>query len=339
MTRWFAVWAGVACTSNEPADVVYGPLDDVLRFDHVQALGTHNSYHGQQPLGRPEWDYVHQPLWRQAHELGVRQFELDLYWNDETATFDVLHVPVVDDASVCPTLRGCLWDLKVWSDSAPGHHPILAFFEVKDVVDDADVARERLDAIEELVVSVWPRERLITPDDVRGEWPSVSEALDADGWPTLGALRGRAVFVLHEGGLYRDVYTEGGADVPGGLLFQNARDDESAPYAAFVNVDDPDAAHIAALIDRGILVRTRADSDTVEARASDTTRRDRALATGATFVSTDFPSPHPDTGYVVQIPGGTPSRCNPRTAPPECTSEAVEDLSGSTAAARQRRRR
>ena len=25
------------------------------------------------------------------------------------------------------------------------------------------------------------------------------------------------------------------------------------------------------------------------------------------------------------LPGGTPSRCNPSTAPPECTGEAIED--------------
>jgi hypothetical protein len=29
--------------------------------------------------------------------------------------------------------------------------------------------------------------------------------------------------------------------------------------------------------------------------------------------------------YVVEIPGGTPARCNPITAPAECASEDIED--------------
>ena len=33
-------------------------------------------------------------------------------------------------------------------------------------------------------------------------------------------------------------------------------------------------------------------------------------------------------GYSFAIPGGTPTRCNPVTAPPECTSEAIESLGG-----------
>lgn len=49
------------------------------------------------------------------------------------------------------------------------------------------------------------------------------------------------------------------------------------------------------------------------------------LASGAHFISTDVPEPVDWTSYVVDMPGGTPSRCNPRSAPSECTSEALED--------------
>ena len=44
--------------------------------------------------------------------------------------------------------------------------------------------------------------------------------------------------------------------------------------------------------------------------------RDAALTGGAQFVSTDYEVPDPRFGpYVVKIPGGTPARCNPVTAP------------------------
>ena len=53
-----------------------------------------------------------------------------------------------------------------------------------------------------------------------------------------------------------------------------------------------------------------------------------ALASGAQWVSTDYPVPDPDfgTGYFVQIPDGSPARCNPVNAPPGCRSAALETL-------------
>ena len=48
---------------------------------------------------------------------------------------------------------------------------------------------------------------------------------------------------------------------------------------------------IRALVEEGFLVRTRADAGTAEARRNDTRRRDRAIATGAQLISTDYPEP------------------------------------------------
>ena len=75
-------------------------------------------------------------------------------------------------------------------------------------------------------------------------------------------------------------------------------------------------------------MRTRADADTMEARSGDTARRDAALASGAQFVSTDYPVPNPGfgTGYAVAIPGGMPGRCNPVNAPAGCRTVAIERL-------------
>ena len=93
-------------------------------------------------------------------------------------------------------------------------------------------------------------------------------------------------------------------------------------------LNDPiaDAAKIKAALAANMLVRTRADADTVQARSNNTTMRDAALAGGAQFVSTDYEVPNPRfSPYVVKIPGGTPARCNPVTAPPTCTSTDVEN--------------
>src|SRR5437899_8110937 len=99
-------------------------------------------------------------------------------------------------------------------------------------------------------------------------------------------------------------------------------------WAAFVKQNDPFAPSISDLVAAGYLARTRADGDTVEARSGDTGPRDAAIASGAQMVSTDYPVPDPDfgTGYVVQIPGGMPARCNPVNGPTGCRAEALERL-------------
>jgi hypothetical protein len=106
----------------------------------------------------------------------------------------------------------------------------------------------------------------------------------------------------------------------------------SAPEAAFAKLNDPidDFDRIQELVRQGFIVRTRADADTVQARTGDLTQRDAALASGAQFVSTDYPAPNPDFGtdYKVEIPGGMPAGCNPiSTEAAECAAADIEDLS------------
>lgn len=312
-----------ACASSGPADGY--PLDDVLTFADLQALGTHNSYHLRtEGVEVEEWDYEHLPLDQQLATQGVRQFELDINWNADDQRFEVYHVGVIDQTSTCWLLTECLSALKGWSDLNPGHHPLFTLLEMKATYDPetADVVLAELEAE---VLSVWPRERTISPDEV-GEG-NLADVVLTRGWPTLGTLRGRALWVLHDTADWRAHYTDGNTTSAGRVLFPDGGGDLSLPTAAVDTINDPvgDADLIAEAVAAGHLVRTRADADTVEARANDLSTRDAALASGAQFVSTDFPAPHPQTGYVVTIPGGTPSRCNPLRTLVGCTSEAVED--------------
>jgi hypothetical protein len=78
---------------------------------------------------------------------------------------------------------------------------------------------------------------------------------------------------------------------------------------------------IESLVERGYMVRTRADADTVQARTNDTTQRDAALASGAHFISTDYPVPNLDfSEYQVTLPGGGVARCNP-VSPGSCNPD------------------
>ena len=47
---------------------------------------------------------------------------------------------------------------------------------------------------------------------------------------------------------------------------------------------------------------------------------------GSHMLCDDFPAPVDGQEYHLDLPGGTPSICNPQTAPAECTPEAIESL-------------
>jgi hypothetical protein len=299
------------------------PLDDLLRVSHLQAKGTHNSYHqdpGHDAID--EWAYSHAPLAQQAACQGVRQFELDVHQRDDGG-FDVLHVPVLDPVSSCETLRDCLGALRSFSDASPGHHPLFVMVEPKNGIQQAE-AEGYLAELEAAVVESWP-DRLLSPDLVQGEHPDLPTALLVDGWPTLGEVRGHLLLWLLDSGALRDSYTHGGTSLAGRAMF--VRSDPGDPFAAVMMRDDPTGSfdEIQELVRAGYLIRTRSDSGGVLSEEDGAARRDTAIASGATMVSTDYPAPVEDHDYWLQLPEGSPSRCNPLTAPTDCTSEAIED--------------
>lgn len=306
-----------------------------LRLNQLQALGTHNSYH-QAPTNEPwsliePWQFSHSPLDVQFQSEGVRQIELDVYV--DPAGHRVVHVPDADFGTSCVRYVDCLRVVKGWSDAHPAHVPIAILTELND--DDYGLPTPiikwdapAMDQLDAEIRSVFSADDLVTPDDVRGRHATLAEAVATDGWPTLDAARGKVLFLMDNGGRYRDQYLAGHPALAGRVLFTNSLPGQ--PDAAFVKLNDPIGSQqqIHDAVAAGYVVRTRADSDTFEARANDTTRRDAALASGAQWVSSDFPVPGRAYGqpYFVSIPGGTPARCNPVSSPPWCTSALVESL-------------
>lgn len=307
----------LACHQNATKPSFDYPLDDRLTLLDAQSLGTHNSYHIQDPdsLSEPSWAYTHRPLDEQA-DIGVRQFELDLHWVDNE--WQVFHVQVADELTICLQLTECLSVLKSWSDAHPAHLPLTILMEIKDEADPISVAR-LVDALDDTIVSVLSEDRLVLPREVQGSADNLRDAVAA-GWPTLGTMRGSFVMVMHiadgwsEELIARDTQTT--------YIFPDASGDVSQPYAMFHTLNNPvgDAEAIGTALAAGQLVRTMTDSDGLVVVED----REAALSVGASFLSTDHPEPD-SAGEKVEMPGGTPSRCNPVTAPPECTSEDLEN--------------
>lgn len=308
-----------------------------LRMNQIQVIATHNSYHlrpeeprwsrlkALSPDAR-EWDYSHADLDVQL-ERGVRSFEIDLWITSDG--FDVLHVPVLDFGTSCADLALCLGRIKRWSDSNPGHIPVVTIFEIKSesaaapgsdryvALDAAVLAR-----LDERIVEVFGRASILTPDEVRGDHPTLNEAVTRSGWPPLDQVRGRHMFVMMNGGAPRGIYTDGRPSLEGRIMF--TRSEAGDADGAFILHNDPDIESIRKLVNEGYMVRTRADSGLRQGRSGDTRRRDSAMASGAQIITTDFPpgEAHPDTGYVVVFEDGATVRCNPVNAPEGCSVPA-----------------
>ncbi len=301
------------------------PLDDVLRLNHLQAMGTHNSYHRrpyEDPI--PDWDYEMAPLYEQFADQGVRKVELDLHWEPELGAFRVFHIWKLDDVSTCDLFVDCLAELRRFSDEHPGHHPLFVQIEPKGSTDDMSVT-EFTAAMEAEIAEVFPDDLVVTPDLVRGDASDLATAIAGQGWPTLGEVRGRVLFFLDCDREFCLEHANDGSGLQGRTIFADSEPGD--PFLA-VRVMNSPGDDVADAVAAGQIVRTRAvsitdalegDALTLEANLA------AALASGAQMISTDVPVERSDVPFVVKIPGGSPSRCNPISAPAECTAAAIED--------------
>lgn len=294
-------------------------------------------------------DYYHLPLSRQL-DKGVRQLEIDIFADpnggryaaprgEEWASaagektgfdraamalpgFKVLHIPDVDYLSTCATLINCLRDVDRWSRAHPKHLPIMITLNAADMpsgrpgitvplpLDD----KHLLDALDAEIRTVLPGRRLITPDEVRGTFAILRDAVRRRGWPTLAAARGRIYIALDVRDAVSNVYRAGHPSLAGRAMFGWYPEDQ--PEAAIQIVQDPvaDGDTIRRWVREGMIVRTRTDANTVEARRNDHTKMRAAVASGAQAVSTDYYPGAPDPlglKFVVTLPGGRMARCNP----------------------------
>jgi len=334
----------VLLTAGSPALPEPGALDD-LRLDEVQIVGTHNSYHqapdtamldrlrGSEISDGPYWtgprlaraiDYSRAPLADQLDQ-GIRALELDVHDDPDgilpagrmgTPGFKTLHKARYDPASSCPLFADCLKQVADWSTANPDHVPIILMVEVKDG------GKGRGDDCAGLCGEGWVRLKgalrdafgaaLLTPGEIGGTWPMLRD------------VRGRIMVMLLDEESHARSYRIQAERDGDDIVFTAVRPAKRMPLRAnrhdrIAILPNPHDPRIADARRAGMLVYTRADADTEEARRNDGSRRDAAFASGATFISTDFPSPDPRfSGYSVRFADDAFIRCNPVTARNRC---------------------
>ncbi|CAI6336662.1 unnamed protein product [Periconia digitata] len=363
-------------------------LNASLRLNHIQVVGTHNSYHREISLAertafekympKPEnYYYSHSNLANQLSYQGVRSLELDLHPDDEgglynppllwklanltnaTTPFDgavldpsglkVFHVTDLDPDSVCHTFVQCLTELKVWSDAHPSHIPIIIDLELKSDAPACSIGGicptdgslnwtlPRILSVEDEIQSVIPREKLLTPDDVRKGNLTLEQSVLELGWPSLFSSRGKFMFFFDNDpnpsnpSDIRSLYTSSGHEsLQNRTVFTNAVEGE--PDAAVLKRNEPrgaeNLAEVQRLVKKGYLIRTRANVPLETVLARDGTMRENAWESGAQIVSTDYPAwgmaARWGWDYVVEVDGGRVTRCNLVARPNGCGGEIAD---------------
>ena len=277
-----------------------GVVTGGVRLNQLQALGTHNSYHvhrSSRRRGIERWQYFEDPLDVQLRDQGVRQFELDVNvattptGSSRCSTCRASnrdHLPRAAPTASPRSRRGRDAHPAARADRDParaqGQRPRLPGRRT-GLWDAAD-----LDQLDAEIRSVFGRGRHVhARRSARRARHACPRRSRPDGWPEINAVRGQVMFLMDNGGTFRDWYRAGHPALEGRVIFTNA--DPRRRDAAFIKRNDPigSFADIQSLIAQGYVVRTRADADTVQARANDThdaRRRDRRRV--PQWVSSDF---------------------------------------------------
>ncbi|HTI12553.1 MAG TPA: phosphatidylinositol-specific phospholipase C1-like protein [Puia sp.] len=285
-------------------------------------------------------EYSHVSLSEQLN-LGLRNLEIDVYADEKGGKyahpkgleweadahppiydpagemnqpgFKVFHVQDLDFRSNCPTFAGCLRQLKAWSDQHKDHYPIYVTMNAKDQEIKSPgfsipekFTAEVFDRLDKEILDNLGRNYLITPDDIRGKYPTLENAVLAGHWPTMQEARGKFIFILDEDGEHRDSYIRNHPSLKDRVLFTDSP--AGTPEAAFMIINDSkkDNARIRDMVRKGYMVRTRADADTREARINDRSGFMAACHSGAQIITTDYyyKSTFFPSDYTVQFEDG-----------------------------------
>lgn len=292
-------------------------------------------------------DYCHLPLTQQLTDYGVRNFEIDVFHDPDGGQYynrtgksligepeasnvpelqnpglKVLHTLDVDFNTHHYTFVDALQTLKTWSDNHRNHLPLFIYIEPKtkdltnvfihhwtSALPFSDAFADSID-LEINAVFGADADQVITPDEVRGSYSTLEEAVLAGNWPTLAEARGKILFIVS----HRD-YKNNHPSLAGRVAF--LFDSPGNPECAFVLLNDPitDQEKIKEYVGMGYIVRTRTDVATVEARSGDYTRMEAAFSSGAQLISTDYyrSDPRADTSaqwtdFKVAFPNGVLAR-------------------------------
>jgi len=292
----------------------------------------------------PRIQYEHIPIPEQL-DLGLRNLEIDVYADSKggkyahpkildlvktTQAFDpegkmkkpgykMIHITDIDYQTWYYTLEDCLKDLKKWSEAHPDHDPVFITLEPKDGkankfgTEPEHYTSKLFDDLDNELKNYLGKDKIITPDDIRGSYKTLNEAVLSKNWPKVKDAKGKFVFVLDNNSENRDLYAKDHPSLKGRMIFTNSTPGTPEAAILFMNEPQKDSSKIQDLVKQGYIIRTRADADTMEARSEDYSRFEKAKESGAQIITTDYylPSKLFKSNFKISFDNKTYERKNP----------------------------
>lgn len=212
---------------------------DNTPYNHWFQAGVHNTYeHTNDKEKQGIYGFL-------KHSSTL--IELDIH-SGSSDDFEVYHTSNPDDANCNAHLANndtmqsgiklsdCLKAIKDFHDDYPNHHVITVWVELKgdDIWSNANG-----NVLNQLLIEHLGDEILIDQSEIQGQHNSLRDAVNIDGWPTLGELRGKVIVVLFNyltPNQRLDDYQDSVIDTPRAFVAPNMH----KPANITGNVDEPE---------------------------------------------------------------------------------------------------
>lgn len=272
--------------------------DETIALNEIQLLASHNSYKktgseigkffvglGDSFAEAKSLRYGYRHLTEQF-EHGIRSQEWDVRYQNNG--FQINHVPLVDNSSVAPQFDKALEEVALYSEHNPHHIPIIILIELKNdwmMLNPLlkNIGANEIQLLDKLIEEKLGN-RLFKPSDMINSSLTLRETIENNGWPSVHALLGKVLFVLHPG-FATDTYYALDETLSSQTMFIGVdHNNLEQPYAAFVVHNNPSPSQIQPMIEAGFIVRTRIDSGL----QFDDQIFEQAVWSGAQILTTDF---------------------------------------------------
>jgi len=279
----------------------------------IQVIGSHNSY--KKAIDKDLYAYLleenaevatlyyEHPSIETQLDLGLRNLEIDIWkdpkggkyanpsgakrvstpfeWTKEMAEpgYKIFHMPDIDYQTHQPSFVKQLQALRDWSEQHPTHETVFITLELKDERKDASSLFTLADMqeINAIITRELTAKHLITPKEL-------TRSKDQIQWPTIDEGRGKFVWIIDNTDYRLDLFDQ--IELNEMAVFLNVP--FSHPKSGCMIINNPYDERIPQLADQGVIIRTRADDSTKQARTNDYTTFEQAKQSKAQIITTDY---------------------------------------------------
>lgn len=283
-------------------------LDSGIKFNELRYTATHNSYQTESIdelkqlyrklseltfglVSAKEADFVSPTLTEQLSS-GIYSLELDIEVLDKNGdiSFTCMHAPQIQMTTSCYDLELAMKEIALWSDNNPNHLPITIIIEPKGfflpMENMKSLNLEYAKQLDETLRAALG-DKLFTPADMLRDYESFGAMRKADDWCKVKDMLGKVLILMHSCDT-TEAYIKLDPSLKSQAMFPMLREEDlERDCASFLLLNDPRESfeEIENAVENKLIVRTRADKFT-EVTAE---RREKAFASGAQIVSTDYP--------------------------------------------------